>query len=151
MLTIPSQQSILERCQDMRHDSQMQRDSSAVKAFNAIIASVVCDYDVLAWDGPYLTVASESHPGATHQVSAFGCSCEARRPCWHQRLRDLLISVFETECETSDMAADMDALALSCDPPNDPGPLGPNEGDELPARSIGQRIAECRRSYAYAA
>lgn len=103
---IPPAADILARASDLRRDAQLQRDTSAVKALNAIIASVVCDYDVLAWDGPYLTVASESTPGATHQVSGFGCSCEARKPCYHMRLRELLIGIMETEAETADMEAE---------------------------------------------
>jgi hypothetical protein len=130
MLTIPAQADILARASDLRRDSQLQRDSSAVKAFNAIIASVVCDYDVLSWDGPYLTVASESHPGATHQVSGFGCSCEARKPCWHQRLRDLLLDMLQTEAESADMDAEME--------------------DEPPSyRPLGMRLAAARSAYAY--
>jgi hypothetical protein len=130
MLSIPPAESILQRAADLRYDARQQRDASAIKASAAIIASVVCDYDTLAWDGQYLTVASESHPGATHQVSAFGCSCPAKKPCWHMRLRELLIGLFETEAESADIQAD---------------------ADELPAaRPIGQRIAAARRNYAYA-
>lgn len=105
MMHIPTQLDILARAADLRRDMQLQRDASGIKALNAIIASVVCDYDVLSWDGPYLTVASESQVGETHQVSAFGCSCEARRPCWHMRLRELLVGIFETDVETADMEA----------------------------------------------
>lgn len=105
---IPPMQSILARASDLRRDAQLQRDTSAVKAFNAIIASVVCDYDVLAWDGPYLTVASESTPGSTHQVSAFGCSCPALKPCFHMRLRDVLVALFEDDVITADMEAEME-------------------------------------------
>lgn len=105
-LHIPPAADILDRAADLRHDMQLQRDTSAVKAFNAIIASVVCDYGVLAWDGPYLTVASESTVGSTHQVSAFGCSCDARKPCYHMRLRELLIGIMETEAETADVEAE---------------------------------------------
>lgn len=123
-MQIPAQLDILARASDLRRDMQLQRDASGVKALNAIIASVVCDYDVLAWGGPYLTVASESEVGKTHQVSAFGCSCDARRPCWHMRLRDILISIFETECEDADQAA---------------------IADDLPAlRPMGARIADAR-------
>jgi len=128
MLTIPPALDILARAADLRHDAQLQHDASAVKAFNAIIASVVCEYDVLSWGGQYLTVASESHPGQTHQVSAFGCSCEAKRPCWHMRLRELLISIFETDCEDADQAA---------------------MADELPARAVWARVSAARRAYAY--
>jgi hypothetical protein len=107
-LSIPPALDILARAADLRRDYQRQHDASAVKALNAIIATVVCDYDVLSWDGPYLAVASESEVGKAHQVSAFGCSCEARRPCYHMRLRELLIGLMETEAETMDMEASND-------------------------------------------
>lgn len=44
----------------------------------------------------------------------------------------------------------MDDMQRYDDPPGD-NPLGDDEGDSLPSRAIGDRIAQARRNYAYAA
>lgn len=124
-LTIPRQSAILDRALDLRADAQRQHDASAVKAFDSLIVGVVCGYAQLRWEYQYLLVASATTPGMIYQVSHASCTCEARKPCWHQRLRALLIDMFETEAETADMEADAGepvsgygARFLSCGLPN---------------------------------
>jgi hypothetical protein len=74
--------------------------------------------------GSDLLVESLSSPGNVYTVDSAGnCDCRASRPCWHQRLRALLI-----------------------DPPGD-NPLGDDEGDSLPSRALlGARLAIARRA-----
>jgi hypothetical protein len=74
--------------------------------------------------GSDLLVESLSSPGKVYTVDSAGdCDCRATRPCWHQRLRALLL-----------------------DPPGD-NPLGDDEGDSLPSRAmLGARIAIARRA-----
>jgi hypothetical protein len=74
--------------------------------------------------GSDLLVESLSSPGKVYTVDSAGaCDCRASRPCWHQRLRALLL-----------------------DPPGD-NPLGDDEGDSLPSRAmLGARIAIARRA-----
>lgn len=106
MLNIPPQAAILDRAIDLRSDAQRQHDAGGARAYAAIIVNVVCHYATLAWDYQYLAVASDSTPGLVYQVSPFGCSCEARKPCYHMRLRELLIGIMETEAETADQEAE---------------------------------------------
>jgi hypothetical protein len=74
--------------------------------------------------GSDLLVESISSPGKIYTVDSTGaCDCRATRPCWHQRLRALLL-----------------------DPPGD-NPMGDDEGDSLPSRAVlGARIAIARRA-----
>ena len=71
------------------------------------------------WAGADLLVESLSTPGKVYTVTPDSCDCRATRPCWHASLRLLL------------------------DPPGD-NPLGEDEGDSLPARSLGTRLAIAR-------
>ena len=142
---IPTQFDILARALDCRSDALRQRDTASVRGFDALIVGVVCGYAQLRWEYQYLLVASASHPGAIHAVSAYGCSCEARKPCWHQRLRELLLSIADTDVETADMAADP-PLDIPDEYP-DPSPGGPEPPEW---RTFGARIAAARRNYAYA-
>ena len=111
-MNIPPQHSILTRASELRSDAILAHDDSTVRALDSIIVTVVCFYNSLEWDYQYLMVASASHPGLTHAVSPFGCSCEARKPCYHMRLRELLVDMFETEVVTADMDAEARALAM---------------------------------------
>ncbi len=79
--------------------------------------------------------------GNIYRTTQHTCDCPAFKPCWHMRMFDLLLDMLQTEADTADM---------QCDPPGEDNPLGDEEGDTLPSRSIRDRIVECRRTYAYA-
>lgn len=88
-----------------------------------------------------------SQPGKpAHIVRLDGdwvCSCQARSSMhWPLALCIGIEQAFE------DMQQ-FDDGDVSCDPPGD-NPMGDEEGDTLPARPIGVRIAAARRNYAYA-
>jgi hypothetical protein len=140
-MNIPPQAAILARASELRSDAQRAHDASTVKALDSIIVTVVCHYASLEWAYQYLLVASASHAGMIHQVSAYGCTCEARKPCYHQRLRELLLDMFDTEVETADQDAELPLPAvvapfLSCGLPN---PLYRVQAHELARRIVAAR------------
>ena len=88
------------------------------KALDTLILNVALG-SRCCWAGSDLLVESLSTPGKVYTVTPDSCDCRATRPCWHARLRELL------------------------DPPGD-NPMGDDEGDSLPARSLGARLAIAR-------
>jgi hypothetical protein len=140
-LRIPRVTDILDRALDIRESAVRLGDEQAVRQIDRLCQQL--PQARLCWVLGVLHVASPS--GNTYHVTRAGCDCLnarkcGKRACWHWALLNVLIDMFETECETSDM---------QCDPPGE-NPLGDDEGDSLPSyRPMGCRIASARSAYAY--
>jgi hypothetical protein len=110
-MTIPPMTSILARAVELRSDAIHQHDAAGVRQLDSLIIGVACGYNQLCWEYQYLNVASATTPGAIYQVSHSSCTCPAFKPCHHQRLRELLLDMLDTEAETADMGAEPRAIA----------------------------------------
>lgn len=125
-LRIPRLSDILDRALDSRESAVRLQDEPTIAQLDRVIANA--PRARLCWQLGTLVVDSPS--GQQYQVTRGGCSCKNARKgfrrCWHVALFELLLDMFETDCETADMEA-------ACDPPGEESPLGPDEGDELPS------------------
>lgn len=123
---IPRTCDIIARALDYRESAVRMHDEPAVRQIDRVIAKLPGAR--LCWQLGTLHIKSPS--GSTYRVSRAGCDCLnaqrcGKRACWHVATFELLLDMFDTECETADMAA------------------------ETPPASLGQRIAAARQCYIY--
>ncbi len=104
-MKVPSTTRIVNRALDLRGDAQQQHDSATVNGIDTLVKNLYRGAKAKwATDGALL-VTSVNTLGAVYVVTERACDCQAYRPCWHLRLRALLLDMFETEVETADMHA----------------------------------------------
>lgn len=104
-MRIPSLTSIVNRALDLRSDALNQNDPAGVAHIDTMIRNLYRGAKLRWNDDGALLVASCNTIGAVYATTAHSCSCEARGPCWHMRVFELLVDMLETEAETADMAA----------------------------------------------
>jgi hypothetical protein len=122
-LRIPRTCDILDRACDLLGSAYRLQDDSGARQLERLITNL--PGAALCWQLGTLIVRSPSEH--TYRVTRAGCDCPngqkcGKRQCWHVATFELLLDMFDTECESADMAAD---------PPGD-NPLGDDEGDSLP-------------------
>jgi len=106
-MRIPSRQSIIDRASDQRADAVARHDSTTIRGIDTLIKNLYLGLK-MRWDADgALIVRSVSTPGAVYAVGTHTCSCPAHKPCYHQRLRDLLLEMLEVEADSADMDADL--------------------------------------------
>ena len=151
-LSVPPIAAILDRANEQRADALRLSDLTTARQLENL-ATALRHGMQMAWNYGDLLVSSASTPGTVYTVSCGQCNCPARKPCKHLKLAEVLLDMLDTLAESADIEADIDdwefaAAMADFDPPGD-CPLGGDEGDEVPARHIGQRIASARTRYAY--
>ena len=152
-LTIPPITAIRDRASEQRADALRIQDKPTADQLDNLIKALKRNIR-MAWNYGDLLVSSASTPGTVYTVSCGVCNCPARKPCKHLKLAEVLIDMLDTLAESADIEADVDdwefaAAMTDHDPPFEDNPLGGDEGDDVPARSIGRRLAEARAHYAY--
>ena len=140
-MRIPAKQRIIDRASDARADANQHHSYDTVRHLDKLISNLNRGMRA-KWNADgHLIVKSANTRGATYTVTSNNCSCPAYVDyCTHRRLRDLILDIQATDADTADMAGD---------PPDEPSPLGTDEGDELPARAVWPRVSAARRAYAY--
>lgn len=165
MTFLPTRAAIIARIADLRGDAFHQSDSATVRQLDLLTTALDAGM-LFTWnDDGDLCIASASTPGLIYRVSCGVCTCPARKPCKHLALYEILITLADEAATDADLEADCDEAApqpwiigalfrrlRSCDPPNEPCPLGSEEGDTEPAyRPLGPRLCAARANYAWAA
>jgi len=104
-MRVPSTTTIINRALDLRGDAQRQHDTATINGIDTLIKNLYRGAKAKwAIDGALL-VTSVNTLGAVYVVTEHTCDCPAYAPCWHLRLRALLLDLFQTECDTADMHA----------------------------------------------
>ncbi len=111
-MTIPRTSEIIDRSLDARQIAARQDDAATVRQIDRLITKL--PEARLCWQLGTLIIDSPS--GATYHITRAGCDCENgrkshARACWHWTTFNLLLDMFETECETNDMEADARPVA----------------------------------------
>lgn len=106
-LPIPRTCDIIARALDYRASAVRQGDTAVVAQIDRLIAKLPTAR--LCWQLGTLHIVSPS--GNSYQVTRAGCSClngqrSSKRQCWHLALFELLLDIFETDCETADQEAE---------------------------------------------
>lgn len=122
-IPIPRVTDIISRALDYRASAVRQGDRAATHQLDRLIAKLPSAR--LCWVLGTLHIDSPS--GGHYRITRAGCDCEngqkcRKRQCWHLLAYELLLDIFDTDCDSADMA---------CDPPGD-NPLGDEEGDSTP-------------------
>lgn len=129
-LPIPRLTAIVDRALDCRASAVRLHDDATTRQIDRLIDHL--PNARMSWQLGTLHIVSPS--GGRYQVSRAGCSCPngqaGKRQCWHITLHELLLEMFETDCETADMRAESYASIGS----DSYAPLG-------------QRLAAARRAY----
>lgn len=112
-LLIPRTTAIIARALDYRDSAARIGDTAALRQIDRLIAKLPDAR--LCWQLGTLHIVSPS--GGRYQVTRAGCDCPNgtrghARQCWHVALFELLLDLFETACDSADMAADAPTVAL---------------------------------------
>lgn len=147
-LFIPRLSDILDRaCESLGSAYRLQDDASA-RQLERLIKNL--PGATLCWQLGTLIVFSPS--GSQYRVTRAGCSCpngtkSHSRQCWHVATFELLLDMFETDCDTADMEAEREQetgdrqQSLDCDSGTVPCDLSP-----VPSTPWYARAASVRRS-----
>lgn len=104
-MNIPPMQSIRDRIADERADAVQAHDEASVRQLDHLIDALKRGMQ-MTWAMGDLLVSSASTPGVVYTVAGGRCNCPAYKPCKHLKLAELLLDIFETDCETADQEAD---------------------------------------------
>ena len=107
---IPRTSDIVSRALDCRASAVRLKDDQAVRQIDRLIQNLPDAR--LCWQLGTLHIVSPS--GNSYQVTRAGCSCpngqkSHARQCWHWTLLNLLLDLFDVECDTRDMDAEYTA------------------------------------------
>ncbi len=100
---IPAAHDITARAVELRAAGIRQNDPAAVRQAERVIVGVACGAQA-SWQIGALLITSITTPGNVYRVRCGACTCQARKPCWHIALCELLIELF-TDVVTADDAA----------------------------------------------
>jgi len=112
-MLLPRLSDIIARALDIRDSAVRLADDATVRQIDRLVQKLPGAN--LCWQLGTLHIASPS--GGRYQVSRAGCDCLnaqrcGKRQCWHVALFELLLDLFETECDTADMQAEARPVAL---------------------------------------
>jgi hypothetical protein len=104
-MPIPRLSDILDRACDALASAYRLSDDASAGQLERLIQNAPGAR--LSWQLGALHIASPS--GGAYRVTRSGCSCpnglrSRSRACWHLAMFGLLEDMFETDCETADMA-----------------------------------------------
>ena len=111
-MLLPRLSDIIARALDIRDSAVRLADDAAVRQIDRLVQKLPGAR--LCWQLGTLHIVSPS--GGHYQVSRAGCDCLnaqrcGKRQCWHVATFELLLDLFETECDTADMQAEVQAIA----------------------------------------
>lgn len=111
-LPIPPVAAIQDRARECQASAERLGDTAAYAQLDRLITRVPDAR--LCWQLGTLHIVSPS--GGRYHVSRAGCDCLnaqrcGKRQCWHWALHGLLLDMFQTDCDTADMAAEAPSLA----------------------------------------
>lgn len=106
-MPIATPAQILARAVELRADAVLAHDATTVRALDRVIVALTCGAQAWWADGD-LCVTSINSPGVIYALSCGVCSCEARKPCWHMALLDLILDIQDTAAGDADLEADAD-------------------------------------------
>lgn len=136
-LLIPRLSDILDRACELLDIAYRLQDGATARQLERVIRTL--PEARLRWELGALIIASPS--GHTYRVTRAGCDCpngikSHARACWHVATFELLCDMFQTACDTADMAADASAAAAL----TSLQPLAPS-------LSLRDRLCAARRGY----
>lgn len=104
-MRIPSTARMINRALDLRGDAIRQHDLTTVAGLDILIRNLYRGARLSWADGGELLIRSVSTIGAVYAVRHNCCSCPSFNPCWHARVRELLLAMFEDDAITADHMA----------------------------------------------
>lgn len=112
-LRIPRLTDIVSRAQDIRDSAVRLGDELLIKRIDTLVRDKL-PHARLCWQLGTLHIDSPS--GQRYQVTRAGCDClngqrSSKRQCWHLLIHELLLDIFQTDCDTADMQAEPRAVA----------------------------------------
>lgn len=123
-LLIPRLSQIIDRALDCRDSAVRLSDDATAQHLTTLIKRL--PFARFYWALGTLHIDSPS--GQHYAVTRAGCSCPngtaGKKECWHWHLLNVLLDMFETDCDTADALADLAAQ-----------------------RELGQRLAAARAAY----